>query len=190
MDAPVDALLAVVAMLVSIRPLMRGALGSRSHVSWRRGGFLVAGGLSAWIGVVGLLALRAQFLGEAFYLPTWLGGTLAFFGGMLGASTVLAGRGPQGMSESQALRLATQAAAMTIYLAAPLLALGGLGGTRLLRACLPFTYVRTRWMGVAEGVTLLLLCLVPRDGDLGGLRRVAPVFGAPVAEQPAVTTPG
>jgi hypothetical protein len=178
---PVDELLAVFAMVMAIRPLMRGALGARSHVSWRRALFLVAGGVLAWIGVVGLLALRAQFLGDPFFLPTWLGGSLAAMGGMLGASTVLAGRGPTGLSEASALRLATLAAAMVVYVAAPQIALGFLGVTRLLRATLPFTLVRTRWLGVVEGVLLLALCFVPRDETVGGLRVLAPPGLVPMA---------
>lgn len=176
-----DRILAALAMLATIGPLMRGALGGRSHVSWRRALFLALGGLAAWIGVVGLLALAALFLDRPLFLPTWMGGTLAVAGGMLGAATVLAGRGEAGMSEALALRLATQAAAMVLYLAVPRSALLGLGLTRLLRACLPFTLVRTRWLGVVEGLVLLALAAAPRDETLGGLRRevVLGAAGAP-----------
>lgn len=182
-------------MLASIRPLMRGALGARSHLSWRRCVFLLACGLAANVGVVGMAALRTQFLGSAFYLPSWLGGSLACAGGMLAGATVLAGRGQEGMSESDALRLVTQAAAMALYVAEPLAALGGLGLTRILRACLPFTVVRVRWRGVLEGVLLLGLCLVPRDAQLGGLRMPVPasLLAAPLevpAEVPAEARPG
>lgn len=173
MTGLVDELLAVTAMLVSIRPILRGLHGSSSQISWRRVSVLLGGGLGSWVGVVGLMALEAHFLGRGFYLPTWLGGTLAFFGGMLGASTLMAPRGEKGMSEPQALRGATQSVTMTFYLAEPLVSLGFLGVTRLLRAIFPWTLVRTRWVGVIEGLVLLALCLVPRDDTHGGLRRPA-----------------
>ncbi|RKY22001.1 MAG: hypothetical protein DRQ55_02320 [Planctomycetota bacterium] len=189
MPVSIDKLIAVLAMLVAIGPLMRGSLGARSHLSWRRSLFLAAGAVLACVGVVGLLALRAQFLGEPFFLPTWLGASLAGVGGMLGVSTVLAGRGPEGLSEAGALRLATQAAAMVLYVASPAGALGLLGATRLLRACLPFTLVRTRWLGVVEGVVLLALCLVPRDELLGGLRDHAPSHLVPVGSEASSELP-
>ena len=107
-----DRVLAVAAMLVSIRPLLRGTLGARSHLSWKRAVVLLAGGTLAWVGAVGLLAVKAKLLGGPFYVTTWLGGTLAFFGGALGVATLLAGRGPDGMTEESAIDWATQAAAM------------------------------------------------------------------------------
>ena len=166
-----DRILAVGAMLVSIRPLLRGALGARSHVSWKRAVVLAAGGLAALVGVLGLLAIRARLLGGPFYVPTWFGGTLAAFGGMLGVSTLVARRGPAGLSEDQAIRFAVQAAAMSLYLAAPGVALAFLGGTRLLRALLPWTSGGRRWPRAVEGLVLLGLAFVPRtDAALGGLR--------------------
>jgi hypothetical protein len=169
----VDRVLAVAAMLVSIPPLLRGSLGSRSHLSWKRCVVLLAGGASALVGVVGLLALRHVIFSEAFYLPSWLGGTLAFFGGMLGVSTLIAGRGPSGLTEDMALRYATQAVAMVLYVAAPGPALLALGGTRLLRGALPWSPVRHRHWRLLEGTALLLLCFVPREPSLGGLRVLA-----------------
>lgn len=168
-----DELLAVLAMVTAIRPIQRSLQGSSSQLSWRRAAVLAGGGLGSWVGVVGLMALEAHFLGRSFYLPTRLGGTLAFFGGMLGTSTLLAPRGRRGMSEPQALRVATQSLAMTFYLAEPLASLGFLGTTRLLRAAMPWTLVRTRWLGVLEGLVLLALCLPARDDSHGGLRRRA-----------------
>ena len=185
MSERLDALLAVVAMLTALRPLLRGALGSDGGLSWRRALALAGGGLAALMAVVGLGALEHHFLGRPFFLPTWLGGTLAWFGGMLGTSTLLTPRGPQGLDESGALRVATQSLAMTFYIAEPLVSLGFLGGTRLLRACLPWTIVRRRWLGIAEGLVLLALILVPRDEALGGLRRPADP-GAPASD--TVTT--
>ena len=61
---------------------MRGGSGSGGRVSWRRWLVLTGGGVAAVLGLVGLLALRRQLLGHDFYLPTWLGATLAFFGGL------------------------------------------------------------------------------------------------------------
>jgi hypothetical protein len=182
----VDELVAVVAMLASIRPILSGLQGSSNQLSWRRTSVLLGGGLGSWVGVVGLMALEVHFMGRGFYLPTWLGGTLAFFGGMLGASTLMAPRGERGMSEPQALRVATQSVAMTFYLAEPVVSLGFLGVTRLLRASMPWTLVRTRWVGVIEGLALLALCLVPRDETHGGLRRPAQLGQAAEAftEQP------
>lgn len=171
MNLRVDALLAVVAMLTALRPLLRGALGSDGGLSWRRALVLAGGGLASLMAVVGLAALEHHFLGRAFWLPTWLGGSLAWFGGMLGTSTLLSPRGPKGLDESGALRVATQSLSMTFYIVEPLVSLGFLGATRLLRACLPWTIVRRRWLGIAEGLVLLALCLLPRDETLGGLRR-------------------
>lgn len=170
----VDRLLAVAAMLTAIRPLVQGVLGPRSHVSWRRALFVGAGGCSATLGVVGLLALRTLALGEPFYVPDWLGIALAFSGGMLGASTVLAGRAPDGMTEDRALRTATQAVAMTLYVAAPFLTLLALGVTRLGRGLFPWTVARARWSQLIEGLVLVALAFVVRDPTLGGLRRLAP----------------
>jgi len=169
----VDRALAVLAMLVSIRPLLAGSLGNRSHLSWKRSVVLLFGGGSALVGAVGLLALRNVIFGEPFYLPSLLGGTLAFFGGMLGVSTLIAGRGPTGLSEDSALRSATQAVAMVLYVAAPRPALALLGATRLLRSALPWTVSERRGWRIVEGLALLALCFVPRDASLGGLRVLA-----------------
>jgi hypothetical protein len=172
----VDRVLAVVAMLVAIRPLMRGALGSRSHLSWKRCVVLLAGGCGALLGVVGLLVVRAHLLGDPQFLPTALGATLVFFGGMLGVSTLMAGRGPTGLSEDAAIRYVTQAGAMFLYLAAPAVTLGLLGLTRLLRATAPWTVAPSqRWAPILEGVLLLVLVAVPRDETVGGLRFVADI---------------
>lgn len=169
----VDRALAVLAMLVSIRPLLAGSLGNRSHLSWKRSVVLLFGGGSALVGAVGLLALRNVLFAEPFYLPSLLGGTLAFFGGMLGVSTLIAGRGPTGLSEDSALRSATQAVAMVLYVAAPRPALALLGATRLLRSALPWTVSERRGWRIVEGLALLALCFVPRDASLGGLRVLA-----------------
>lgn len=169
----IDRVLAVVAMLGSVRRLQRGALGGRSHVSWRRLLALLAGGGASILGCVGLLALRSQVLDEPFYLPHWLGATLTFFGGMLGVSAILANRAPQGLTEDAALRTAVQAVAMSTYVAAPVLTLAFLGSATLLRAGLRWKRMAGRWWRVLEGVVLLLLCLVPRDPLLGGLRFLA-----------------
>jgi hypothetical protein len=170
----VDRVLAATAMLVAIRPLMRGALGSRSHLSWKRCVVLVGGGLTALLGVVGLLVVRARFLGEPQFLPTTLGATLTFSGGMLGVATLMAGRGPKGLSEDAAIRYVTQAAAMFLYLAAPRLTLALLGLTRLLRATVPWSLTaQPRWAPIIEGLVLLALVAVPRDETIGGLRFVA-----------------
>ncbi len=170
----VDRGLAVLAMLASIRPLLAGSLGSRSHLSWKRSIVLLCGGASALVGAVGLLALRHVLFAEDFYLPSLLGGTLAFFGGMLGVSTLIAGRGPSGLSEDSALRSATQAVAMVLYVAAPRPALALLGATRLLRSALPWTTSERRGWRIVEGLALIALCFVPRDASLGGLRILAP----------------
>lgn len=172
-----DRVLAVLAMLISIRPLLRGSFGARSHVSIKRAVVLIWGGMAALVGAVGLLALRTQVLGEAFFLPTWMGGSLAFFGGMLGVSTLMARRGSDGLTEDHAIRYATQAAAMSIYVAVPVGALLILGVTRTARAVFPWTVSERRWWRVAEGVVLLLLCAVPREPTLGGLRALATGLG-------------
>jgi hypothetical protein len=169
----VDRMLAVLAMLVSIRPLLAGSFGSRSHLSWKRAVVLLFGGASALVGAVGLLALRNVLFAEPFYLPSPLGGTLASFGGMLGVSTLIAGRGRNGLSEDSALRSATQAVAMVLYVAAPTPALALLGLTRLLRSALPWTISERRGWRTLEGLALLALCFVPRDASLGGLRIAA-----------------
>ena len=174
MTGLVDRVLAAAAMLVAIRPLMRGALGSRSHLSWKRCVVLVGGGTTALLGVVGLLVVRARFLDEPQFLPTLLGTALTFTGGMLGVSTLMAGRGPRGLSEDAAIRYVTQAAAMFLYLAAPRATLALLGLTRLLRATAPWSVAaQPRWAPVIEGLALLALVAVPRDETLGGLRFVA-----------------
>jgi len=175
MPALIDRLVAVVAMLASIRPLMRGMLSSSSHLSWPRLLTMVAGGLAALTWAVGLLALRAELLDEAFLRPNLLGGALAVFGGMLGVATLLAKRGEGGMSEEDALRNATLAGGMALYVAAPALALAGLGLTRLLRATLPWTLVRIRWASAVEGLALLLLCALQGAAlGEGGLRAPCP----------------
>ena len=82
------------------------------------------------------------------------------------------------MTEQHAIRCATQAAAMALYVAAPVLAAAALGVTRLSRAALPWTLVRMRWRGALEAALLLALCashLLAGDApfgtlDLGGLR--------------------
>lgn len=173
-----DRMLAVIAMLVAIRPLLRGSLGERSHISVKRAVVLLWGGLTALVGVVGLLALRTQLLGEPFYLPTWMGGCLAFFGGMLGVSTLMARRNSSGgLTEDHAIRYATQAAAMSIYVATPIGALLLLGVTRTARSAMPWTVSQHRWLRLAEGLLLLGLCLVPREPTLGGLRALATGLG-------------
>ncbi len=181
-----DELMAVLAMLTAVPAIQRGLQGSSSQLSWRRTSVLVGGGLGSWVGVTGLMALETHFLGRPFFLPTWLGGTLAFFGGMLGTSTLLAPRGQRGMSEPQALRVATQSVAMTFYLAEPVASLLFLGSTRLLRAAMPWTIVRTRWRGILEGLVLLALCLAPRDDTHGGLRRPAELGVAAAAPSGSV----
>ena len=173
----VDRLVAVIAMLLALRRLARGVLGSRSHVSWRRLSALAGGGCTAVLVCVGILALRSQVLEEPFFLPRALGLTLTFFGGMLGVSAILAGRAPRGMTEDAAIRSATQAVAMSIYVAAPLATLGFLGLTSATRALLPWTGAQGRWWRVLEGAVLLGLCFVPRDATLGGLRGVAQLPG-------------
>jgi hypothetical protein len=166
-----DKVLAVLAMLVSIRPLLRGTLGSRSHLSWKRAVVLLAGGTLAWVGAVGLLAVKAKLLGGPFYVTTWLGGTLAFFGGALGVATLLAGRGPDGMTEESAIDWATQAAAMSVYVAAPHPALGLLALTRFVRALPPSLPRRRRTLLLVTGLLFTALALLPRtDPTLGGLR--------------------
>ncbi len=189
-----DRLLAVAAMLATIRPLLRGGLGSRSHLSWKRAVVLACGGSAALVTVVGLLALHARLFGGPFFLPTWLGGTLAFFGGMLAVSALIAGRGETGLTEDAAIRCAIQAAAMVLYLAAPRAALVLIGGTLLLRALLPWTTERRRWPAVLQGAVLLALVAVPREPLLGGLRQpVASLAlmrdGAPGASAPGAAAP-
>jgi hypothetical protein len=51
-----------------------------------------------------------------------------------------------------------------------MLVLGLLGTTRLLRATLPWTVTRGRWWRALEGLAVLALMAVPRDGEVGGLR--------------------
>jgi hypothetical protein len=166
-----DRVLAVLAMLTAIRPLLRGTLGSRSHLSWKRGVVLVAGGTLALVGAVGLLAVKAKLLGGPFYVTTWMGGTLAFFGGALGVATLLAGRGPAGMTEGAAIDWATQAAAMSVYVAAPQPVLALLALTRLVRAVPPSLPSRRRTVLLVTGLLLAALALLPRtDPTLGGLR--------------------
>ncbi len=146
-------------MLASIRPVLRGALSASSHVSWPRALALLAGALASTTWTVGLLALRSYLVADqVFLLPNGLGLALAAFGGMLGVATLLAPRGEDGMSEREAIRFATQAGAMALYVAAPALAAAALGLTRLLRATLPWTLVRMRWRSTAEGALLLALC--------------------------------
>jgi len=167
----VDRVLAVVAMLASIRPLLRGTLGSRSHLSWKRGTALAAGGAMAWAGAVGALAVEAKLLGVPFYVTTWLGGTLSCFGGALGVATLLAGRAPAGMTEEAATDRATQAAAMSFYVAAPQVTLALFALTQVVRAAPPSLPRRRRAQLLVTGAACGLLALVPRvDPTLGGLR--------------------
>ncbi len=162
-------------MVTAVRPILRGTLGARSHLAWKRAAVLGIGGISAIVGAVGLMALRSLLFDATFMVPTGLGATLAFFGGMLGMATVLAPRGAEGLSEDSAIRHATQALAMGLYVVAPRLTLLGLGGTRLARAALPWTVARARWLSVAEGLALVLLTLIPREETLGGLLQLARV---------------
>lgn len=176
----VDKVLALVAMLVVVRPIVASSLGTAGQVSWRRWAALGAGGAGALAAVVGLLVVRKLVLSEeAFYLPTALGGALTGFGGMLGVAVLLARRPPGGgMSEDAAIHHATLAGAMAAFLAAPVLVLGLLGLTRLGRACLPWTVTQGRWIRAAEGVVLLALCLLPRGATVGGLRQAVSLFGS------------
>lgn len=185
MDGLVDRLLAVTAMLMTLRVVLRGASGPSSHPSWRRLAVLGAGALAGPVGTVGLLALRFQVFGDdPFYLPDVLGVALAAFGGLLGVATLLARRadgGPpepnqRGLTEDQAIAHATLAGAMIVYVALPVVALGFLGLTRLLRAALPFTVDRHRSRHVVEGLVLIGLAAVPREYTLGGLRQLAPAM--------------
>ncbi len=177
----VDRLVAVVAMLSAIAPIVRAALHSTAaggeraveSFSWKRAAVLLAGGLGALVGVFGLFLLKVELLGAEFFRPTWLGGTLSTMGGMLAVATLLASR--DGMTESAAIRHMTQAAGMAVYPAAPEVALAALGLTRLVRASLPWTLTQRRWAGFAEGACLLALCLVERDETLGGLRELSPL---------------
>jgi len=176
----VDRVLAVLAMLIAIRPLLRGVLGSRSHLSWKRGVVLLAGGTLAWVGAVGLLAVKAKLLGGPFFVTTWMGGTLAFFGGALGVATLLAGRGPTGMTEEAAIDWATQAAAMSVYVAAPQPVLALLALSRLVRALPPSLSPRRRMVLLVTGLLLAALAVLPRtDPTLGGLREPWASLGAP-----------
>lgn len=165
--------MAVVAMLASIRPILLGAMSSSSHMSWPRVLALLAGAVASYTWTVGLLALRSYLFEEQpFLLPNQLGTALTAFGGMLGVAALLARRGAGGMSERYAIRCATQAAAMALYVAAPVLAALALGLTRLLRSTMPWTFVKTRWRGILEGVLLLALCaghLLASEQPLGRL---------------------
>ena len=166
-----DRLAALVAMFVAIRPIVRSAAGSSGRVSWKRIAVLVGGAGAALTSVLGLLILRVIVLREeVFFLPTALGGTLTAFGGLLGVAVLLARREPEGMTEDQAIHYATLGAAMSVYLAAPMLILGLLGATRLLRAILPWTVTQGRWWRALEGLALLALMAIPRGGEVGGLR--------------------
>lgn len=166
-------------MLSCLRPLLQGALSTASHVSWQRTLALLAGAVAAYTWTVGLLALRSYLFPEQpFLLPNELGSALTGFGGMLGVASLLARRGEGGMTEPKAIRCATQAGAMALYVAAPVLAAGALGLTRLLRAMMPWTLVRMRWRGMLEAAVLLALCaahVLTADSpfgslELGGLR--------------------
>ena len=175
-----DKILAVVAMLTAIKPLLAGALGSRSHFSWKRAVVLVAGGTLAWVGAVGLLAVKAKLMGGPFYVTTLLGAMLAFFGGALGVATLLAGRGPHGLTEQAAIDWATQAAAMSFYVAAPRPVLALLALTRLMRALPPGQPPRRRTQLLVVGLLLAAAAAVPRaDATLGGLRVPWASLGAP-----------
>jgi hypothetical protein len=180
----IDKILAVAGMLAAIGPVVRSSIGSTGSVSWRRVVVMAAGGLFALFAVTGLLLVRYRVMSEdVVYWPTWLGGTLAFFGGMLGVATLFAGRlpadkGVTGMTEDAAIRNATLAVAMSVYLAAPAPVLAVLALTRLLRAGLPWTLAQARWASVAEGTVLALLCLLTRDETVGGLRQVSGLLGS------------
>ena len=175
-----DKILALTAALTAIQPLLAGSLGSRSHFSWKRWLVLVAGGTLAWVGVVGVLAVKAKLLGGPFYVTTWMGATLACFGGALGVATLLAGRGPHGLTEEAAIDWATQAAAMSFYVAAPRPVLGLLALTRLLRAVPAGQPRRRRTQLIVVGLLLAAAAAVPRaDATLGGLREPWASLGAP-----------
>lgn len=179
----VDKVAAVAAMLVAIRPVISACKGSDGRLSWRRSLVLAAGGLFALAAVTGLLVVRLLVLDEPnLFLPTRLGGTLSFFGGMLGLATVLAGRPSAGgasirLTEDSAIRHAVLAAAMSVYAAAPTLAAAAAGITWMGRALLPWTPSEPRWARIVEGGLMLLLCVVPRDGTVGGLRAVSGLLG-------------
>lgn len=183
----VDRLLAVLAMLAAVRPIVRASTGQPGHLSWKRALVLAAGGLFALAAVTGLLVARLVVLDEpALYLPTWLGGTLSVFGGMLGMATLLAGRraGPSGhvlLSEDAAIRHATLAAAMSVFLVTPRLVLAALGVGWLLRAVLPVAVAapggRRRVLRVIEAAALIGLSGVPREATVGGLRAVTDLLG-------------
>lgn len=176
----VDRTLAVLAMLASIRPLLRGTLGSRSHLSWKRGVALGAGAAMGWVGAVGALAVTARLLGGPFYVTTWLGATLTCFGGALGVATLLAGRAPAGMTEEAATDRATQAAAMSFYVVAPQVTLALFGLVQVVRAAPPSLPRRRRAGLLVAGFGSVLLALVPRvDPTLGGLRVAWASLGAP-----------
>ncbi len=147
-------------MLASVRPILHGAMSSSNRVSVPRVLALLAGAVASYSWTVGLLALRSYaFEDQPFLVPNELGTALAAFGGMLGVAAMISKRGPEGLSEQQAIRCATQAGAMALYVAAPALATAALGLTRLLRSSLPWTLVPTRRQGMVEGIVLLALCL-------------------------------
>lgn len=172
--------LAVLAMLASIGPLLRGTLGSRSHLSWKRAVALGAGATMGWVGAVGALAVTARLLGGPFYVTTWLGATLTCFGGALGVATLLAGRAPTGMTEESATDRAVQAAAMSFYVVAPQLTLGLFGLVQVVRAAPPSLPRRRRTALLLLGLACGLLAPVPRvDPTLGGLRVAWASLGAP-----------
>ncbi|MGQ0553694.1 MAG: hypothetical protein ACT4PU_10800 [Planctomycetota bacterium] len=173
----VDRVLAALAMLAAIPPLLSGTLGRRSHVSWKRLATLLTGGAAALVASVGLLLLKAWVFGGPIFLPTWFGGTLGFLGGALGVATLMASRPPDGLSEQTALRAAVMALAMTLYVAAPRPALLLFGGTTLVRGLMTLSPGGRRWGWVLEGSLWILCSFVPREETLGGLRFAAANLG-------------
>ncbi len=175
----VDKLAAVVAMLVAIRPIIAACSSTSGQLSWRRALVLMSGGVFALAAVTGLLVVRLLLLDEPnLFLPTRLGGTLTVFGGMLGLATVLAGRRTaigEGirLSEDSAIRHAVLSMAMSIYPAAPTLAAAAAGITYLGRSLMPWTRSHAGWARIVEGSLMLLLCIVPRDETVGGLRAIS-----------------
>ncbi|GJM22293.1 MAG: hypothetical protein DHS20C15_22080 [Planctomycetota bacterium] len=182
MEGLVDRVLAVTAMLLSLKAVLHGSSGPGNQPSWRRLMVLAGGALAGPVGAVGLLALRFQLLDDGpFFLPDVLGVTLAAFGGLLGVATLLARRADsgavekreRGLTEDQAIAHATLSATMILYVALPVFALCFLGLTRLMRAALPFTIDRNRTRHLVEGLVMIGLAAVPREHTLGGLRQLA-----------------
>ncbi len=157
-----DHLLAVLAMFISGKVVVRGSLGSHGVPSWRRMAIILLGGCFAVFGLVGLLVCRTLLLGEtAFLLPTSLGAMVAFFAGLSGAGVMLIPRGEGGMTEYGALRAASFSIAMWCFPAFPRFALIALGSIRLVRSLLPSAVTNSRNLWVAEGVLMILLGSLP-----------------------------